>query len=160
MTISPIINDSWGGILAVQEEAYTGLPPEDVNVLKSKWLVSPETCFIETAEEGLIRGYLLAHPWHSDEPPKLFEVLPMNTDGSVLYLHDLAISNAARGMGIGKRLSQKLLDTAKIKGFEKVLLVAVQGSEGFWSALGFSEITDVPVCSSYGSNAKLLQLWL
>lgn len=158
MTISQITNESWSDILGVQEEAYTGLPPEDISVLKSKWSASPETCFIAKTEDEVIQGYLLAHPWNSDEPPKLFEALPIGSGGPILYLHDLAISSGARAMGVGKQLSRKLLDIAKSKGFEKVLLVAVQGSEGFWSGLGFNEIPNVPVCSSYGSNAILMEL--
>jgi len=156
MFLTEISEGSWNGILRVQEEAYTDVPPEDVNVLKSKWNSSPETCFIFQSENKNILGYLLAHSWNSDEPPKLFEELPKGSFGTILYLHDLAVSKSSMGMGVGKQLANKLLDTARSRGFKKVLLVAVQGSEGFWSSLGFSEILNVPVCSSYGNNAKLM----
>ena len=156
MFITEISEDSWNGILRVQEEAYTDVPPEEVNVLKSKWKASPETCFKFQSENKKIVGYLLAHSWNSDEPPKLFEELPKDSFGTILYLHDLAVSSRVRGMGVGKQLLKKLLDTAKKKRFERILLVAVQNSEGYWSSLGFSEIPNIPVCSSYGSKAKLM----
>jgi len=140
----------------VQEEAYFDLPPEELTVLKSKWHASPETCFILQDKTKKVLGYLLAHEWNSHEPPKLFEELPVDTFGTILYLHDLAVSNCARGMGVGKQLVKKLLDTAKIQGFEKVLLVAVQGSDDFWFSVGFRDIPNVPVCASYGSKAKLM----
>jgi len=158
MYISKISDNSWHGILKVQEEAYTGLPPEEINVLKSKWKVSPKTCFVfQTIDEEIV-GYLLAHSWNSNVPPKLFEELPNKTTGDILYLHDLAVINNARGMGVGKQLSNKLIETAKLQKFKRVLLVAVQESERYWFHLGFREIHNVPICVSYGSDAKLMFL--
>jgi len=80
----------------VQEEAYTDIPHEAVDVLKSKWKASPETCFAYQDSDNKVLGYLLAHPWNSDEPPKLFETLPYSSAGDTLYLHDLAVSRSAR----------------------------------------------------------------
>jgi len=158
MFIRKISDHSWHDILKVQEEAYTGIPPEGINVLKSKWEDSPKTCFIlKTADEEIV-GYLLAHSWNSNVPPKLFEELPNKTTGDILYLHDLAVSNNARGLGVGKQLAKKLLDTAKLQKFKKVLLVAVQESESYWFNLGFREIHNIPICPSYGAGAKLMSL--
>jgi len=156
MFITEISEDSWSGIFSIQEEAYTSVPPEELHVLKSKWIASPETCFTFQSENQEIQGYLLAHEWSSNEPPKLFEELPKDSFGTILFLHDLAVSNNARGVGVGKQLAMKLLNCAQTKQFEKVLLVAVQNSDGFWSSLGFSEIVNVPICKSYGCNAKLM----
>ena len=158
MSIVEISEKSWQGILKVQEEAYTGVPPEEVDVLKSKWKASPETCFVFQSSSNEILGYLLAHPWNSDEPPKLFEELPRKSAGDTLYLHDLAVSNNARESGIGKQLSSKLIEVAKLRQFNRVLLVAVQGSGGYWSKFGFREVHNASICSSYGTNAKLMSL--
>jgi len=74
----------------------------------------------------------------------------------------LAVSNGARGMGLGKQLAKKLIETAKGqphgKQYNKVLLVAVQNSSRFWASLGFREILHVPVCSSYGDDTVLMSL--
>jgi ribosomal protein S18 acetylase RimI-like enzyme len=166
MMITEISKASWGEILHIQEEAYTGVPPEEVDVLKSKWEISPESCFVFRADDGNILAYLLAHSWNSLEPPKLFDKTPADSMGDILYLHDLAVSNRARGMGIGKQLAKKLIESAKEKQldkqckakYKKILLVAVQDSSRFWSGLGFCEVLQVPVCSSYGDDAKLMLL--
>ena len=158
MAITEITEASWDVILRIQEEAYTGVPPEEVDVLKSKWHNSPESCFVFQAGNESILAYLLAHSWDSLEPPKLFEQVPVNSSGEILYLHDLAVSNVARGMGLGKQLARKLIETAKTQKYGKVLLVAIQGSSGFWESLGFKQILDIPVCASYGDDAKLMSL--
>lgn len=160
MRTTEISENSWDEVLRIQEEAYTGVPPESIDVLKSKWVISPESCFVVRAENEPenILAYLLAHAWNSLEPPKLFEQVPENSTGEILYLHDLAVANKARGMGVGKQLAKKLLETAKERGYEKVLLVAVQNSSRFWASLGFREVLHVSVCPSYGSDAQLMAL--
>ena len=158
MTITKISEATWSEILQIQQEAYTGVPPEDVDVLKSKWEISPESCFVFRAEDETVVAYLLAHSWNSLEPPKLFEQVPADSAGEILYLHDLAVSNRARGMGVGKQLAKNLIEIAKEHQYSKVLLVAVQDSSRFWASLGFREVQHVPVCSSYGDDAKLMLL--
>jgi len=160
VSINPITENSWDGILTVQEEAYTELPPEDLNILKSKWLLSPNTCSIFSSNENNIQAYLLSHPWGSDSPPKLNEEAPANNSTSNLYLHDLALSNEARGRGIAKALVENLISNAKTQGFTKIQLVAVQGSSSFWAKYGFIVIVDAAICPSYGSAAKLMVLAL
>ncbi len=160
MSIVQISEKSWDGILKIQEEAYTELPPEDVSILKSKWLASPDTCSIYSSNENKILAYLLSHPWGSDSPPKLNEEAPVNNETSNLYLHDLALSNEARGRGIARALVENLINNAKTQGFTKILLVAVQGSSSFWAKYGFMVIVNAAICPSYGSAAKLMVLEL
>jgi GNAT superfamily N-acetyltransferase len=54
-----------------------------------------------------------------------------------LYLHDLALAQEAQGKGIAKKLVENLIGTARIQGFKKTLLVAVQNSSGFWDKVDF-----------------------
>lgn len=160
MPIVQVSEKSWDGILRIQEQAYTDLPPEDENVLRSKWLASPDTCFIYTSNEGNILAYLLAHPWASDSPPKLNEETAKNNKTSNLYLHDLALSNEARGKGIAHALVKNIIAHAKQHGFIKVLLVAVQESHLFWAKHGFTIVERAAICPSYGRAAKLMVLEL
>jgi len=160
VSIVQISEKSWDRILKIQEEAYTELPPEDVSILKSKWLASPDTCSIYSSNENKILAYLLSHPWGSDSPPKLNEEAPVNNETSNLYLHDLALSNEARGRGIARALVENLINNAKTQGFTKILLVAVQGSSSFWAKYGFMVIVNAAICPSYGSAAKLMVLEL
>jgi len=158
MTITKITEESWKGILKVQDEAYTNVPSEELDILKSKWEASPGTCLVFRSSSKDIIGYLLSHPWGSDEPPKLFEKHLPCSSGHILYLHDLAVSQASRGLGVGKQLASRLLHLSKLQKFNRILLVAIQGSESFWFNLGFREVKDISVCSSYGFNAKLMSL--
>lgn len=160
MSIVQISEKSWDGILKIQEEAYTDLPPEDVSILKSKWLASPDTCFIYSSNENKILAYLLSHPWGSDSPPKLNEEATVDKGTSNLYLHDLALSNEARGQGIARALVENLINNAKTQGFTKIQLVAVQGSSSFWVKYGFMVIVNAAICPSYGSAARLMVLEL
>ena len=154
--ITEISEESWKGILKLQGEAYTDLPPEELDILKSKWEASPATCFVLQSASKDILGYLLSHPWSSDEPPKLFEKYSPCSSSDTLYLHDLAVSQELRGLGVGRQLTNRLLYLAKFHNYKRILLVAVQGSEGFWGGLGFREVQGTPVCSNYGFNAKLM----
>lgn len=124
-------------------------------MLKSKWIASPKTCFVFKSED-IVLGYLLAHAWNSQIPPKLFEELPNECAGSVLYLHDLATAENARGLGVGRKLIAALIKSAQSLGFQQILLVAVQKSEQYWAKYGFSEVPDIAICTSYGDDAKLM----
>jgi GNAT superfamily N-acetyltransferase len=159
MSISLITENSWIEILKIQEEAYVEIPPEELDVLKSKWLSSPSTCAVYQEKNNVISAYLLAHPWPSEIPPKLHEISPV-THSINLYLHDLALAHEARGKGIAKKLVENLIDTAKIEGFNKIFLVAVQNSSAFWAKFGFLQRPNAVICPSYGHNAKLMVLGL
>jgi len=159
MSISPINENSWDDIVKIQEEAYTDIAPEDVQVLKSKWYSSPQTCAVFTEQNGKVLAYLLAHPWASKIPPKLNEKIPV-TYSSTLFIHDLAIAPEGRGKNIGKELVQNLIDNAKAKSYVKILLVAVQNSIGFWAKFGFINMPCEEICSSYGENSQLMVLEL
>ncbi|WP_432472135.1 GNAT family N-acetyltransferase [Amphritea sp. HPY] len=157
MNIQEIKETNWNNILEIQGEAYQEVGPEDLEVLKSKWAASPETCFVCLSNQGAVLGYLLAHPWNEVEPPKLFEPLPNIQGGECLYLHDMAISSQSKGQGIGRAMMIKLIEVVQRKGIIKISLVAVQGSESFWSLLDFREVQGTEVCSSYGENAVLMK---
>ena len=155
MPIKKINEAAWSEILKIQAEAYSQIEPESVDVLQSKWLRSPETCFVYE-KAGEVVGYLLAHAWNRETPPKLYETLPSGTEGLILFLHDLAISNAAAGDGLGKKMVSHLFNIAKEAGFKQIRLVSVQDSVAFWEKQGFISGTHQQVCNSYGKGAQLM----
>ena len=55
------------------------------------------------------------------------------------YLCDIAIHPDYQGLGLGKAITQKLLDS--VKGYSKIILFANIGKEGFYEKLGFSKMT-------------------
>ncbi|TQF66194.1 GNAT family N-acetyltransferase [Pseudoalteromonas luteoviolacea] len=147
----------WNRILEIQDESYREVGTEDLEVLKSKNEASPDTCFVCLSNSDEVLGYLLAHPWGGISPPKLFEPLRNIANHEYLYLHDMAISPLSKGKGIGRAAVSKLLQMAQNKGIKKVSLVAVQGSESFWSIIGFHKVTGIDICSSYGEKAVLME---
>ena len=55
------------------------------------------------------------------------------------YLCDIAIHPEYQGLGLGKAITQKLLDS--VKGYSKIILFANIGKEGFYEKLGFAKMT-------------------
>jgi len=157
MIIKEIENIHWNRILEIQDQSYQEIGTEELEVLKGKKEASPDTCFVCLSDNGEVEGYLLAHPWGGISPPKLFEPLPDVEGCEYLYLHDMAMSPQSKGKGLGRATAIKLFEVAQNKGINRVNLVAVQGSESFWTRMGFQEVTDVNVCSSYGENAVLME---
>ena len=157
MKIQEINAANWNRILDIQGEVYQEVGLEDLEVLKSKLAASPDTCFVSLSDQGAVLGYLLAHPWNGTEPPKLFEPLPKITSCEYLYLHDMAVNPQAKGQGVGRAMFEELVGVALRTGTSKIRLVAVQGSDSFWSFLGFREIPGATVCSTYGENAVLME---
>ncbi|QUX90728.1 GNAT family N-acetyltransferase [Marinomonas sp. A3A] len=164
--IQPIIQTMWAEILKIQAEVYSEIEPESLEVLQSKWQQSPSCCFVYLAKAELaeqsrpekqnVLGYLLAHAWHSETPPKLYQTLPEESHGSILFLHDLALSKRAAGRGVGSQMVKHLLDTAISFGFQKALLVSVQNSVPFWQKHGFVELTNQQASEGYGEDAKIM----
>ncbi|EPE4803431.1 GNAT family N-acetyltransferase, partial [Vibrio vulnificus] len=155
MSIQGIVSSTWSDILQLQQGVYLSVEPESLEVLQSKWLRSPETCFVFN-EDSQVMGYLLAHSWNTEIPPKLFKPLPSNTEGSILFLHDLAVRKSESGKGIGKKLIAQLLKTAHLQGYEQILLVAVQNSVNFWKKQGFIPLNQ-KVKECYGEGAQLMR---
>lgn len=162
MNIQTIKETNWNAILDIQSEAYQEVNPENVEVLKSKWIASPETCFVCLSDQGKVLGYLLSHPWNNIEPPKLFEPLPNIQGGEHFYLHDMAISPQSKGQGLGQAMVKELFEEVQKKGVKIIRLVAVQGAESYWSIHGFkvvieAKIGGVKIGSSYGKDAVLME---
>ncbi|MCE0493129.1 GNAT family N-acetyltransferase [Vibrio salinus] len=157
MPVKLVNETTWPGILKVQSEVYLQIEPESNDVLKSKWYQSPDCCFVYQEDDDVL-GYLLAHSWNKETPPELFQPLPEESDisGSILFLHDLAISNQISGKGIGAQMVSHLLNVAVELKFEQIRLVAVQDSSLFWKKMGFTEITNKNVSPTYGDGAKMM----
>ena len=148
----------WDAIMQIQSDAYTSHLHEDLAVLRSKWIASPTSCIVCNNTDDRVLGYLLAHPWVGNQAPKLGEAVVIDTDYSEVYLHDLAISGDARGLGIASQLIHLFIIAMQKLGCQRLLLTAVQDSASFWHQYGFSCLEHISVCRSYGQGAKLMAL--
>jgi GNAT superfamily N-acetyltransferase len=117
-------------------------------------------CEPAVADSGLA-GYVLSHPWLSEEPPPLNASLDAVPAGATTYyIHDLALASAARGRGQGAAIVERLAAHAAASGFRSLTLVAVNRSCGFWKRLGFRAAMTAALdekLASYGSDALLMR---
>lgn len=99
-----------------------------------------------------IRAHAIAHPWHLASPPALgamLQALPMGAD--CLYLHDVVVTPAARGAGLGGALVARLHRVARDHDLPRLALTAVHGSAGYWARHGFTATARGD--ASYGADA-------
>ncbi|MCT8987430.1 GNAT family N-acetyltransferase [Shewanella phaeophyticola] len=135
MSIRPIIASDWPAIMAIQAQCYIELIPESLEVMQSKWQASPTTCLVVEQAQHVV-AYALVHPWAKGNAPSLDTEIAHNESNS-WYLHDMAISPAAQGMGLGKQLLEHVINQATQLSKNGIGLVAVQGAKGYWQQQGF-----------------------
>ncbi|MFN3625685.1 MAG: GNAT family N-acetyltransferase [Hyphomicrobium sp.] len=116
--------------------------PEDEAVLAERQRLYPAGCLI-LEMDGEPMGYALTHPWHYLQPPALNVALGALPDApSTYYIHDVAMLPEARGARAGSAAVRAIVDHATASGMSNVSLVAIKGSEGFWSRHGFETVSD------------------
>ncbi len=152
MLLRAITPHDWDDILQIQQECYSQLEPEPLGVLQSKWQVSPDSCFVFEFN-GNVVGYCLAHPWTMNKPPALYQILTELPEADTLYLHDIAISSKAQGLGAGSRALAELTQLAHHLALDNLSLVAVQGADSYWRKMGFTPQPIDKSLSSYTDDA-------
>jgi ribosomal protein S18 acetylase RimI-like enzyme len=148
------ISDSdWGGIVALESSAYTAFAlSEGRAALESRAHVSPATCFVLDLGRH-VAGYVLALPYPMFRFPDLARTEEDVFPSRNLHLHDLVIAEDLRGRGLAGHLLRHLTATAGSQRYERISLVAVAGSAGFWAANGYRPHNEVTLPASYGTNA-------
>jgi len=143
--------------LALQSQAYPAFLLEPEPAFASRLdVAAPFNLVVE--REGQLLAYLLAHGWPRESPPPVGAVLDPVLSGDTLYLHDLAVSPKARGMGIGQALVAHCFDLAADAGLKRAELIAVEGAADFWQRLGFRTGSPSPALATkvaqYGPTAQ------
>ncbi|WP_424871812.1 GNAT family N-acetyltransferase [Streptomyces sp. SAI-229] len=123
-----------------------------MEALRSRGRISPRTCFVLEAGDR-IAGYLLALPYPRHRYPDLTRPEERAYDSRNLHLHDLVIADDLRGRGLGSRLLRRLTETAARSSFERISLVAVGGTGGFWTGHGFLPEPAAELNGEYGDGA-------
>lgn len=141
--------------------------PEDSAVFAERLRHSPSGCFLLVGEENGIEhplGYMISHPWQLGRPPKLnslLNALPAKPD--TIYLHDIALLPAGRGLGMPVTALRLLRRFASSMAVDNISLVAVNESAPYWSARGFAVVDDptlAPYLASYEPSAAYMKLML
>jgi GNAT superfamily N-acetyltransferase len=155
-----IADGDWDEIVVLEAATYAarGLS-EGRAALESKARVSPATCFALDVGPRLA-GYLLALPYPEGAFPGLAQRERVVFASRKLHLHDLVIAEDLRGRGLGKRLFGELTTGARGQGYEQISLVAVGGSDTFWSANGFTARDGIADPAGYGPDSVYMTMTL
>jgi GNAT superfamily N-acetyltransferase len=143
--------------LNIQREAYPPFLVEDEAAFLSRINLAASYCFA-AKREGALLGYLLAHGWKRQSPPALGALLADGVPSEVLFIHDLAVSPASRGLGVGQKLIARAFQLAAQDGLRSAELIAVEGAANYWRQFGFVEAAVSEALSeklgTYGSLAR------
>ena len=138
--------------------------PERQEVLQEKFALFPRGCFtLKAAGENIILGYCFSHPWRDGAPPALDAFLETLTENPESYfIHDLTIHPSMRRRNLAGALLPNMVRIAKGIPVPRIALVAVNGSEPFWTRMGFAR-TDNPAFQAssrkkYDESAVHMQL--
>jgi GNAT superfamily N-acetyltransferase len=128
--------------------------PEDAAVFAERLQIYPYGCFV-LKNADVLKGYAIAHPWRLGEAPKLNSLLHRIENPNMLYIHDIALMQDVRRIGLGRKIVQILQDLAQKEGYKKMGGIAVGDSFPFWARQGFS-IHQGPNLESYGPDAAYM----
>lgn len=144
----------------IQRECYRESILESVDSFSAKLSVSPDFCFMAIQEEQ-VAGYVVSLPCVFGEIPDLDGTeytVPSSADS--LCIHDLAVTPGAREAGAANRLLDTVLDAARVQGYCRVFLVAIQGASSYWKRHGFQVVqADAAFqrnLSAYGEGAVFM----
>lgn len=151
--IRAVTEADWPRLAALESEAYADLSlAEGEELLRSRARGPAGTCLVLDLD-GRLAGYVLALPYPRFRCPDLTRPDPADHDCANLHLHDLVVSAPLRRRGLGTRLVRRLTETAGVRGFATISLVAVAGKEPFWRANGYHAHPATPVPPDYGPDA-------
>lgn len=131
--------------------------PEDRAIFAERLQLFPMGCAVFMLR-GDVTGYQIAHPAIEGCPIPLNEALgAIEADADVLYVHDLALAPEARGFhAAGKAVANLKILTCDL-GYQRLALVAVNRSSGFWERQGFVEMVlpgdDRQGLGAYGNDS-------
>lgn len=148
-------------VLAIQQQAY---PPtfHEARAAFAAKLARPHAALWLAYVNEAPCAYLLGFGCSWASLPQLDSAAPIDSNSAAQfwYWHDLAISPAAQGLGLSKKLLQQGQTYAEQVASE-AYLIAVDGAASFWQRAGF-EFTTAPAdavtkLNSYGDDAVLMR---
>jgi ribosomal protein S18 acetylase RimI-like enzyme len=156
ITVRAIQTGDWSAIDEIQRQAYPQALHEDIKVLQQKQSLAPESCWVAVDNEDRVCGYLLAHRWHDVNQVPALDTELASAEGSVLYIHDMALAINVQGLGLSMALWQMLIAYAREHLLQTMSLVAVNDSHAYWRHKGFIAQGQLNGDKGYGNNAVLM----
>jgi ribosomal protein S18 acetylase RimI-like enzyme len=129
-------HEDLSAVSAVQASAYPAFFLEDDATLRARLTTCADTAWVAQGAQGVC-AYLVAYRCLPGRVTPLGAQFAPPPGANGLYLHDLAVSAAAAGQGLGPQLVRHALAQARSEGLAFSALVSVQGSEAFWHRLGY-----------------------
>lgn len=146
--------------LRLQSQVYPPFLIEPEDAFASRRTTAAPYCLAAERHNALI-AYLLAHGWPREAPPPVGAVLDPSVRGDTLFVHDLSVSPAARGTGVGRALVERAFALARADGLRRAELIAVEGAAPFWRGLGFAPGSASPALAAkvagYGATAQWME---
>lgn len=123
-------------VMAIAEVVHPDYPEERA-VFEERLALFPEGCLMALAD-GASVGYAVMHPGRLGAPPPLDSPLGGLPEGAdCLYLHDVALLPAARGLGLGVSVMERMEEIAGRHGFGWLALTSTPKARAFWDRNGF-----------------------
>lgn len=124
-----------GSIVRIADRCHPDFP-EDPGIFAERLQLFPMGCAV-FMHDGRAAGYQIAHPAIDGSPIPLNRLLgTLAADADALYVHDLAIAQEARGLAAAGSAVANMKRLARDLGFQRLALVAVNGSSEFWGRQG------------------------
>lgn len=146
--------------VAIQAEAYPPFLRESAGAFASRLDLARSYCLAARQDKVLV-AYLIAHGWPGQQPPPVDTVLVAEEPIEVLFIHDLAVTRAGRGLAIGRRMIAGAFELAAREGLHRAELIAVEGAAPYWRSLGFAAAAMPPrlarQVAGYGPDARWME---
>jgi GNAT superfamily N-acetyltransferase len=124
-------------VMQVQAQCYPPSMQEPRDIVRSRIRAAGATSLVACGPDGVC-AYVFAYASLLGAVTRLDSAFHVAARPDTLYVHDLAVSPAALGKGLGKALVARLFDRARRYKLAHTALVSVQDSEAFWRGLGFA----------------------
>lgn len=130
-------------VMRIQAQAYSDEILETREVMRARLDSVANTSWVVECN-GQVYAYLLAYLSCAKQVTPWGKPLLHQDNADTFYLHDLAISDAARGFRLGPWLVERVLAQLVGSNLRHAALVSVQGTQGFWEKLGFVAELSLP----------------
>ncbi|QBL09503.1 GNAT family N-acetyltransferase [Rheinheimera sp. D18] len=137
-------------VITIQDSCYSDALFEAPELLNQRLAAQPQSCWLAESNAKHVLAYLLSYPAMIGDIAPLGSPFKQVVNANTLYLHDMAVDNRARGLGLAQQLLQQALRFAAERGLTNLALVAVQGAVPYWQRNGFSTVA---VTSDQGQQA-------